>query len=144
MLKILLAADGSESSLRAARKLVESAGWYREPLEVELVTVHLPLPQVGGFAGSVVSHDMVEKYYSEEGGKALAPARKLLDAAGVRHVPHILVGEISPSLVSHAQKTGCQMLYMGTRGMSAVSNLVIGSVATKVLHLSTVPVVLVH
>ena len=144
MLKILLAADGSESSLRAARKLVESAGWYREPLEVELVTVHLPLPQVGGFAGSVVSHDMVEKYYSEEGGKALAPARKLLDAAGVRHVPHILVGEIAPSLVSHAQKTGCKMLYLGTCGMSAVSNLVIGSVATKVLHLSTVPVVLVH
>jgi len=36
------------------------------------------------------------------------------------------------------------MLYMGTRGMSAMSNLMVGSVATKVLHLSTVPVVLVH
>ena len=144
MLKMLLAVDGSESASRATQKLIETAGWYKEPLEVELVTVHLPLPQVGGFAGSVVSHDMVEKYYSEEGGKALAPARKLLDAAGVRYVPHILVGEIAQSLVSHAQKTGCRMLYMGTRGMSAMSNLVIGSVATKVLHLGTVPVVLVH
>ncbi|HTO51246.1 MAG TPA: universal stress protein [Burkholderiales bacterium] len=144
MLKILLAVDGSENASRAAQTLIETAGWYKEPLEVELVTVHLPLPQVGGFAGSVVSHDMVEKYYSEEGGKALAPARKLLDAAGVRYVPHILVGEIAPSLVSHAQKTGCKMLYMGTRGMSAVSNLMVGSVATKVLHLCTVPVVLVH
>lgn len=144
MLKILLAADGSESADRAAQKLIESADWYKEPLEVELVTVHLPLPQVGGFAGSVVSHDMVEKYYSEEGGKALAPVRKLLDAASVQYVPHILIGEIAPNLVSHAQKTGCKMLYMGTRGMSAMSNLVIGSVATKVLHLSTVPVVLVH
>jgi len=144
VLKILLAVDGSENASRAAQTLIETAGWYKEPLEVELVTVHLPLPQVGGFAGSVVSHDMVEKYYSEEGGKALAPARKLLDAAGVRYVPHILVGEIAPSLVSHAQKTGCKMLYMGTRGMSAVSNLMVGSVATKVLHLCTVPVVLVH
>jgi len=144
VLKMLLAVDGSESASRATQKLIETAGWYKEPLEVELVTVHLPLPQVGGFAGSVVSHDMVEKYYSEEGGKALAPARKLLDAAGVRYVPHILVGEIAQSLVSHAQKTGCRMLYMGTRGMSAMSNLVIGSVATKVLHLGTVPVVLVH
>ena len=144
MLKILLAADGSESASRAAQKLIETAGWYKEPLEVELVTVHLPLPQVGGFAGSVVSHDMVEKYYSEEGGKALAPVRKLLEAAGIRYVPHILVGEIAPSLTGHAQKAGCKMIYMGTRGMSAVSNLVIGSVATKVLHLSTVPVVLIH
>ena len=144
MLKILLAVDGSESATRATQKLIETAGWFKEPLEVELVTVHLPLPQVGGFAGAVVSHDMVEKYYSEEGGKALAPARKLLDAAGIRYVPHILVGEIAQSLVGHVQKTGSQMLYMGTRGMSAMSNLVVGSVATKVLHLSTVPVVLIR
>jgi nucleotide-binding universal stress UspA family protein len=142
--KILLAVDGSESATRATQKLIETASWFKEPLEVELVTVHLPLPQVGGFAGAVVSHDMVEKYYSEEGGKALAPARKLLEAAGTRHAPHILIGEIAQTLVGHAQKTGCQMLFMGTRGMSAMSNLTVGSVATKVLHLATVPVVLVH
>lgn len=144
MLKILLAVDGSESAARATQKLIETAGWFKEPLEVELVTVHLPLPQVGGFAGAVVSHDMVEKYYSEEGGKALAPARKLLEAAGIRHVPHILIGEIAQTLVGQVEKTGCKMLFMGTRGMSAMSNLMVGSVATKVLHLCTVPVVLVH
>jgi nucleotide-binding universal stress UspA family protein len=33
---------------------------------------------------------------------------------------------------------------MGTRGMTAIANLVLGSVATKVLHLTQVPVVLVH
>jgi nucleotide-binding universal stress UspA family protein len=84
------------------------------------------------------------KHYSEEGGKALAPARKLLDAAGIHYVPHILIGEIAQSLVGHVQKTGCKMLYMGTRGMSAMSNLMVGSVATKVLHLCPVPVVLIH
>jgi nucleotide-binding universal stress UspA family protein len=36
------------------------------------------------------------------------------------------------------------MIYMGTRGMTAVSNMVMGSIATKVLHLADVPVVLVH
>jgi nucleotide-binding universal stress UspA family protein len=144
VLKILLAVDGSESATRATHKLIEMAGWFKEPLELELVTVHLPLPHVGGFAGAVVSHDMVEKYYSEEGGKALAPARKLLDAAGIGYVPHILVGEIAQSLVGHAEKTGCRMVCMGTRGMSAMSNLMVGSVATKVLHLSAVPVLLVH
>jgi len=144
VLRILLAVDGSETATRATQRLVDSAGWFKEPLEVELVTVHLPLPQVGGFAGAVVSHDMVEKYYSEEGGKALAPARGLLDAAGVRYAPHILIGEIAQSIVDHAEKTGCKMIYMGTRGMSAVGNLVVGSVATKVLHLGRVPVVLIR
>jgi nucleotide-binding universal stress UspA family protein len=144
VLKILLAVDGSKSAIHATQKLIESAGWFKEPLEIELVTVHLPLPQVGGFAGSVVGQDSVDKYYSEEGGKALAPARKLLDAAGIHYVPHILVGEIAQSLVTHAEKTGCRMIYMGTRGMGAMANLMVGSVATKVLHLCTVPVVLVH
>jgi len=31
----------------------------------------------------------------------------------------------------------------GTRGLGSVSNLVLGSVATKVIHLSPVPVLLV-
>jgi nucleotide-binding universal stress UspA family protein len=36
------------------------------------------------------------------------------------------------------------MIYLGTRGMTAISNLVLGSVATKVLHLADTPVVLVR
>lgn len=144
MPKILLAVDGSESAVRATRNLIESAGWYKEPIEIELVTVHPPLPQVGGFAKAVVSHDMVERYYSEEGGKALAPSRKLLDEARLRHAPHILIGEVAPTIVEHAQKTGADLIYMGTRGMTAMSKLVLGSVATKVLHLAHIPVVLIH
>ena len=74
----------------------------------------------------------------------LAAARALLDAAGIRYVPHILVGQIAQVLVEHAHRTVCNMIYMGTRGMTAVSNVVMGSTATKVLHLADVPVVLVH
>jgi len=142
--KILLAVDGSESSIRATRKLVESAGWYKEPIGIELVTVHPPLPHVGGFAKAVVSHEMVEHYYSEEGGKALAPSRKVLDEAGLRYTPHILIGDVASTIVEHAQKSGADLIYMGTRGMTAMSKLVLGSVATKVLHLAHVPVVLIH
>lgn len=144
MPKILLAVDGSESAVRATRKLVETAAWYKQPIEVELVTAHLPLPNVGGFTKAVVSHEMIERYYSEEGGKALAPSRKLLDDAGLRYATHILIGEPAPTIVEHAKKSGADLIYMGTRGMTAMSQLVLGSVATKVLHLATVPVVLVH
>lgn len=144
MVKILLAVDGSESSLRATRSLIETAQWFKELPQIELVTVHLPVPHVGGFSGVVINQEMVDRYYSEEGGKMLADARKLLDAAKVKYTPHILIGDIAHLLVDHAQKTGCQMLYLGTRGMTAMSNLVLGSVATKVLHLAHIPVVLVH
>ena len=144
MLKILLAVDGSESALRATRELVQAAALYREPPQVELVAVHLPVPHVGGFSGVVVTHEMIERYYAEEGGKMLASSRQLLDAAGIKYTPHILVGQIAQTIVEHAQRSGCRMIYMGTRGMTALSGVLMGSIATKVLHLAHIPVVLVH
>jgi nucleotide-binding universal stress UspA family protein len=87
---------------------------------------------------------MTERYYREEGEKMLSGARPLLDAAGIRYAPHILVGQIGPTIVDHAHRTGCNMIYMGTRGMTALSNMVMGSIATRVLHLAHVPVVLVR
>jgi nucleotide-binding universal stress UspA family protein len=65
----------------------------------------------------------------------------LLVAAGIEHNAHILVGEVAPTIVEHAKRLSCQMTYMGTRGMTAISNLVLGSIAIKVLHLADVPVV---
>ena len=144
MLKILLTVDGSESAVRATRKLVEIAAAYKEPPQVELVTVHLPVPHVGGFSGVVVSHAMIEQHYREEGEKTLAPSKQILDQAKIRYTPHILVGDIANAIAEQADKSRCDLIYMGTRGMSAVSNLVVGSIATKVLHLARVPVVLIH
>ena len=144
MLKILLAVDGSESALRATRKLIETAALYKERPEVELVTVHRSLPPAGGFADVVVSQELIERYYGEEGGRALAPSGQLLAAAGVKYAPHILIGDIAPTIVEHGRNSGCHMIYMGTRGMTAISNLVVGSIATRVLHLTRIPVVLIH
>jgi nucleotide-binding universal stress UspA family protein len=142
--KILLAVDGSETANRATAKLVESATAYREPPEVELVTVHLPVPPVGGLSGAVLSDEMLERYYREEGESALAASKAALGKAGIRFTPHILVGEIAPAIVAHAEKSGCQLIFMGTRGLSALSGMLLGSTAIKVLHLSPIPVTLVH
>ena len=86
----------------------------------------------------------LERYYKEEGDKMLASSRQLLDTAGIKHTPHILVGQIAQAIVEHAQKSGCQMIYLGTRGMTPLPNMLLGSIATKVLHLAHVPVVLIH
>lgn len=44
-------------------------------------------------------------------------------------------------MLGHAHKTGWHMIYLGTRGMTALSNVVIGSIATTVLHLADIPFV---
>lgn len=142
-MKILLAVDGSEASARAAAKLAETLGWYRETPQIDLLTVHLPVPKFGHM-GSVVTHEMVERHYHEESEAALASARRLLDAAGVKYATHRAVGPIAETIVEQAKALGADQIVMGTRGMSAVSNMVLGSIATKVLHLATVPVVLIR
>jgi nucleotide-binding universal stress UspA family protein len=135
-MKILLAVDGSKNCLAAVDSLIEHAGWYRAKPEVELVTVHLPVPSVGA------SRAQAQKYYDEEGGENLAPAKKKLDAAKLPYAEHILVGPIAETLVKHAKDARCDLIYVGTRGMTAAANALLGSTVTKVLHLSTVPVLI--
>ncbi len=141
-MKILLAVDGSKNSLDAVDCLIEHADWYREKPGVELLTVHLPVPKLPRM-GLVVSKQQVERYYQEEGDAILAKARKKLDAAEIPYQARILVGPIAETIVEHAKTRRCDMIFIGTRGMTAAGNMLLGSVATKVLHLSSVPVLLV-
>ncbi len=45
--------------------------------------------------------------------------------------------------VKHAKSTRCDLICIGTRGMSALGKALVGSTATKVLHISDLPVLLV-
>jgi nucleotide-binding universal stress UspA family protein len=142
-MKILLAVDGSANAVRATHSLVGMLGWYKVAPAVELLTVHLPVPRVGAFAGLVIGKETIERYYREEGEMALAPSRQVLDATGISYSAQVAVGEIGPSIVGHAQQAGCAMICMGTRGMSAIAGALVGSIAVKVLHQAHVPVLLV-
>ena len=141
-MKILLAVDGSKPSLDAVDLLVAHADWFRSRPEVELVTVHLPVPKVAGLS-SVIAKSGVQRYYEEEGAERLAAAKKKLDAARIPYAPHILVGPVAESLVKHAKDRRCDIIYIGTRGMTGAAAALVGSTASKVLHISSVPVLLV-
>jgi nucleotide-binding universal stress UspA family protein len=141
-MKILLAVDGSKHALDAVQCLIEHADWYRDKPAVELVTVHLPVPKLPRMR-LVVSRSQIRRYYEEEGAANLAAAKKMLDRAGIGYRERILVGPIAETLVRHAREARCDMICIGTRGMTALVNVLLGSVATKVLHISSVPVLLV-
>jgi nucleotide-binding universal stress UspA family protein len=141
-MKILVAVDGSKPSLRAVQLLIDHCDWYRSPPQVELVTVHLPVPKLPRM-GAAVGKQQIEKYYREEGESMLAAARKQLDAARVPYEAHVLVGPVADAIVKHANDKRCDLIYIGTHGRSALGKALIGSTATKVLHISDVPVLLV-
>ena len=143
MLKVLLPVDGSESSVRATEALISSLAWYRERPVIDVLAVHLPVPKLPNM-NLVVSDEMIERYYAEESDAMLAPSIRALDAASVTYTVNKRVGPIAEKIVDHARQSGCDVIFMGTRGMTALPNMVMGSVATKVLHLAHIPVVLVH
>lgn len=139
MLTVLVPVDGSETSSRVARYLLGLAGNLKEPLDIHLLNVQHPLPgTVRGVA------EQAKQFHQEEGVAALASTRKILDDAKVKYAHHIMVGEVAQSVIQLVNELKCDQVVMGTRGMGTIGNLVLGSVATKVLHAVAVPVTLVR
>lgn len=142
MLKVLVPVDGSDCSGRAVDHLIKQLGAFKDGVEIHLLNVQHPIPY-GSRVSSVVGHDTVTQYHQEEGMAALQPARHKLDGAKVKYHHHIGVGDEADIISQYAKDKGCDQILMGTRGMGSISSLLLGSVATKVIHLSPVPVLLV-
>ncbi|MEN9783544.1 MAG: hypothetical protein RJA24_887, partial [Pseudomonadota bacterium] len=66
-----------------------------------------------------------------------------LQTAGVEFKVHMVVGETAEKIAATARRLRCSSIVMGTRGMGMLGTLVLGSIATKVIHLAKVPVTLV-
>ena len=142
MLKLLVPVDGSEHSSRTIDRLLKDMDWYKDGVEIHLLNVQRPMPY-GSRVSSVIGHDKINQYHHDEGMAMLKAAMQKLDAAKVKYHFHIGVGDEAETIVKYAKEKGCDQIFMGTRGMGSVSNLLLGSVATKVIHLAEVPVVLV-
>ncbi len=138
MLKTLIPVDGSDNSVRAVQYLMKQSANSREPFEIHLLNVQHPFPGTIKGVG-----DQAKQYHHDEGIKALANARKLLDDAKVKYSYHIGVGEVGEVVAHFVKDLKCEQVVMGTRGMNSIANMVLGSGATKVLHLVDVPVLLV-
>ena len=140
MLTFLVPVDGSEHSDRAIEQVIRQLKWFKEAVVIHLLNVQ---PHMSGGVGAFVSHDAIAKFQQDEGMKELQAAMRKLDAAGVKYQHHIGVGDPAETIGGYAKEQRCDLIFMGTRGMGSVSNLVLGSVAMKVIHLTSVPVLLV-
>lgn len=141
MLKILALVDGSESSSRAIRYVIEMSAACKEAPDIHLLNVQLPVTP--GNIGRHVSHGELDDYYHDEGMRALASARKLLDDARVKHAFHIGVGDIGETVAKYVKELSAQQIAMGTRGLGPVAGMLLGSVTTEVVHAVDIPIVLV-
>jgi len=139
---IVLPVDGSAYTLRAAQVLVEQARLYKQPPQITLLTVALPIGTP--LARAQLSKATLDDYYSDVGAQALAPAESLLREAGLAFASQCVVGDPSEKIAEEVQRLRPDLLVMGTHGHSALKGFVMGSVASKVVATTTVPVLLVR
>lgn len=137
-MKILLATDGSAASLAAVDALLRAVKFFAAPPAIVLVTVHNPVPMT--FATRHVETSALDRYYSDEGRIAMAPAASRLRAAGLAFDEQVLIGHPAETIVAFAADRGCDWIWLGARGHSVLEKVLIGSVAARVVQLAHCPV----
>ena len=141
-MKILLAADGSEYTRKAAAFLAAQPGWLKEPPQLFVHTVHPHLPYAG--AAGVVGKKTVDDYYRDECRKTLAVACEALDAAGLKYASSYSVGEVAHEIRDFVTKNKIDLVVIGSHGHGALANVALGSVATKLVAMLHTPILIVR
>ena len=141
MHKLLVPVDNSENAMRALEHAIRLAKEIGKTALV-IVYAHEP-PIIYGEIELYLSESKAKELQQAHSEGILRPAIEKAKASGVKFTSQVLIGDVAESIVACAERSGCDAIVMGTRGMSAIGNLVMGSIATKVIHLTKLPVTLV-
>src|SRR3546814_654131 len=117
MKNILVPVDGSDSSTRAVKAAIKTAGELGQ-VDIHLVTVHPPI--VSGNVTRFFSAEAINDFYQDEGKNSLLSAKALLDEAGVAYHEKIEVGPVAQTIANYAKNNKCDQIFMGTRGLGTV------------------------
>ncbi len=140
-MKILLAVDGSSYTKKMLAYLTTHEEFLANDAEFTTLTV---MPALPARARAAVGKEAVDAYYAEESAKVLDPVVKFLTRHGLKVKTASKVGPAGETIAKFADAGRYDLLMMGSHGNNALGNLVMGSVATKVLAGCGVPVLLVR
>ena len=140
-MKILLAVDGSAYTKKMLAYLTTHDEMFSPKSAYTLLSVQMPLPPR---ARAAVGKEVADGYYADEAQKVTAPVVKFLRRRGIEADVLHKVGPAGEMIAKAAEAGKFDLVMMGSHGHSALGNLVMGSVATKVLAHCKVPVLLVR
>lgn len=171
MKSILVATDGSALSGKALAKAIEMAGPFGARLTIVNVMDVTPVgPSLRRFAAAelpaktlqplspellrsygISSVDSVETLDTQSlavaqlvSDRILAKAQAMAEAAGIEGVNTVsALGDPAHEIVAAAKAAGADLVVVGRRGLSGLTELVLGSVSQKVLHHAATDVLVV-
>lgn len=136
----LVPIDGSAAALRALQHALHELA---QQAQARVHLLNVQARQIQPWPGKLVPPEMIDAELRKTGARVLAQAESMAQAAGIKFTAHVGIGAAAHVIDGYAREHGCDAIVMGTRGLNAVADLVLGSVAHKLVHLASVPVTLV-
>ncbi|MDD5311479.1 MAG: universal stress protein [Dehalococcoidia bacterium] len=142
--KILVPLDGSELAECVFPYVEDIAQKRNSRVEAAFVVEHYEMPFYGAVVFDEENLKEIEQYAKEGAEKYMKTVKQRLFSKGIDVNTVVLEGKIADSLVDYANSNSFDLIIMATHGRSGLARWVVGSIAYKVLHYSTVPVLLIR
>lgn len=142
MKRIVVGIDGSPESTLAAEKAADLAKATGSELDVVYVVPRRVPPGPDAYVRSeeerrdLVNHDYV--------AALLAEAERRCQRPGLVVNTETATGPIAETLADYAEEHGAAVVAVGYRGRGAVTRALLGSVAQRLSHISSKPVLIVR
>lgn len=140
MQRILVPVDGSPSSNHAVDHVIAHK---KSGADVEVHLLHVQPSLMPSDVPDIAKPGLAERLAFDDADHAFATAKQHLEDSGVNYTTRTELGDPPSAIALYADVHGCDEIVMGTRGLGPLKNLLMGSVAMKVLHVVKVPVTLV-
>lgn len=136
---ILLAVDGSEHSLNAARTASTLANAMRSTT-LRIVVVYDPVPS---YLGEPNMQNAIHARISEA-EEIIQKALQALGSVSAEVHTDKIAGNPAEAIIEIARNRKNDLIIMGSRGLGTLAGLVLGSTSQKVVSLAPCPVLIVR
>lgn len=136
--KILVPFDGSTNSIRALTHAISIAKPSNATI-TGLYVLKTPMPKD--------TAKVLKKWINKARQDAfdiLDRARTRVEYEGIKFDQKIATGNPGQVITDFAHKNDFDMIVIGARGLSKIKSIFLGSVSNYVVHMSKIPVVVVH
>ena len=122
--------EGSDIS-SAVDHIVDLCG-RRPAVAVHLLCVRHPFPQ---YVARFIAGSDLAAYHRERGMAVLKAAAERLEARGIQHADHVLVGDKAATIVQFARDRRCDRIVLSKQARGPIAGLVLGTLDAQVRHL---------
>ncbi|PXW23139.1 universal stress protein [Paraburkholderia caballeronis] len=143
--KILVAMDGSDTSVEALDEALRMASVTQGDLRVVCVVDQVPFLPYAGYYDPGALIDAARK----DSAKVLENAQNAIARMGMKGDTELaetesVADDVPTCLKRCADRYGADLVVMGTHGRRGLKRMMLGSVAERFLRITTVPVLMVR